>query len=144
MGRGADTNERIDSESTYRIGEVARDVGLSFRTIRHYDEVGLVSPSGRTEGGFRVYTAKEIARLRVIKTMKPLDFTLDEMRQLFDARDRLVDDPALDPGERADLESLVAMFAAVVRQRCERLRDQLAAADELAVFLSEASKHDPR
>ena len=42
------------------IGELADRAGMSLRTIRHYDEVGLLVPSGRTTGGFRVYTAEDL------------------------------------------------------------------------------------
>ncbi len=46
-----------------RIGEVADRVGLSLRTIRHYDEIGLVVPSDRSAGGFRLYTEADVVRL---------------------------------------------------------------------------------
>ena len=59
-----------------QIGEVAEQVGLSLRTIRYYEEVGLVTPSSRTSGGFRLYTETEVARLRLVKRMKPLEFSL--------------------------------------------------------------------
>lgn len=66
---------------TLQIGELAERTGLSQRTIRHYDEVGLL-PASRTEGGFRVYTETDIHRLGHIKAMKPLGFTLEEMAEL--------------------------------------------------------------
>ena len=65
-----------------KIGEVAERTGLSLRTIRHYDETGLVVPSARTVGGFRMYTEVEVARLLVIKRMKPLGYSLEEMADL--------------------------------------------------------------
>ncbi len=46
--------------TTMHIGELADRTGLSNRTIRHYDEVGLLHPSGRTEGGFRLYTDTDL------------------------------------------------------------------------------------
>lgn len=57
-----------------QIGEVAERTGLSLRTIRYYEEVGLITPSARSQGGFRLYTEEDIARLGVVKAMKPLDF----------------------------------------------------------------------
>ncbi|MBT2503390.1 MerR family transcriptional regulator [Curtobacterium sp. ISL-83] len=71
------------------IGELAERAGMSLRTIRHYDEVGLLVPSGRTAGGFRVYTEQDLERLLVIRRMKPLGFTLDEMAELLRVVDGL-------------------------------------------------------
>lgn len=112
----------------YQIGQVADAVGLSLRTIRHYEEVGLVPPSGRSAGGFRLYTDGDIDRLRLIKRMKPLDFTLEEMRQLLDAREQL----AAGEGDREQLLGRVAMFASIADSRCTRLREELEAAEGLA------------
>jgi len=68
--------ERISSR-TMHIGELAERTGLSLRTIRHYDEVGLLPATGRTEGGFRVYAENDVERLTLIKQMKPLGFSLE-------------------------------------------------------------------
>ena len=55
-----------------QIGEVAERTELSLRTLRHYDEIGLLQPSARSEGGFRLYTDDDVDRLLVIRRMKPL------------------------------------------------------------------------
>ena len=55
-----------------QIGEVADQVGLSLRTIRFYEEAGLVIPSARSVGGFRLYSETDLDRLQLIKRMKPL------------------------------------------------------------------------
>jgi DNA-binding transcriptional MerR regulator len=73
------------SEELWQIGEVAEATGISHRTIRHYEEVGLVVPT-RTTGGFRLYGEAEVARLRLIRQMKPLGFTLADMAELLEAR----------------------------------------------------------
>lgn len=73
------------SDTHMQIGQVAARTELSIRTIRHYDEVGLVTPSARSSGGFRLYTEADVERLLVIRRMKPLDFTLIEMKDLLDA-----------------------------------------------------------
>ncbi|WP_017887467.1 MerR family DNA-binding transcriptional regulator, partial [Curtobacterium flaccumfaciens] len=52
-----------------RIGELADRTGLSIRTVRHYDDVGLLHPTGRTEGGFRLYSDDDLHRLLVIRRM---------------------------------------------------------------------------
>ena len=74
-----------------QIGAVAERTELSIRTLRHYDEVGLVTPSARSGGGFRLYTEHDIARLHTIRRMKPLGFTLEEMRRLLDSLALLAD-----------------------------------------------------
>jgi DNA-binding transcriptional MerR regulator len=72
------------AQRTYQIGEVTDRVGLSLRTVRYYEEVGLVAPSDRTAGGFRLYTEVDIERLIMAKELKPLGFSLDEVRTVLD------------------------------------------------------------
>ena len=66
------------------IGELAERTGLSLRTIRHYDDVGLLPATARTDGGFRVYSEDDFERLMVIKQMKPLGFSLEEMADILE------------------------------------------------------------
>lgn len=120
-------------EGTYQIGQVAEAVGLTLRTIRHYEEVGLVPPSGRSAGGFRLYTDRDVERLRLVKHMKPLDFTLGEMRELLGLRDRLA--AAGDGDERSRLVERLEVFALAAARRCESLRDQLGAAEAMVQTL---------
>ena len=117
-----------------QIGEVAAETGLSLRTIRHYEEVDLVPPSGRTAGGFRLYTEHDVERLRLVKDMKPLHYTLDEMRQVLDLRTRLAE---TEPGstEHERLRDLLAGFAEIADERCQQLRDQVRAAESVTSLL---------
>ncbi len=117
---------------TMHIGELAERTGLSLRTLRHYDEVGLVSASGRTEGGFRLYTQDDYERLMLIRRMKPLGFTLEEMAALLEALDAGDEDPER---RAATLER----FTAEARERREALAKQLAMADEFLELLAERS-----
>jgi len=126
----------------HQIGEAADKVGLSLRTIRHYEDVGLVPPSGRSAGGFRLYTDEDIDRLRLVKHMKPLDFSLEEMRDLLQARDRLaagIDDPE----ERDRTYERLAMYATAAEQRCESLRAKLEAAESMADQLRREAHRRP-
>lgn len=125
-----------------QIGEVASRVGLSLRTVRYYGEVGLVVPSGRTEGGFRLYTDADVDRLALIKQLKPLDFTLDELGDLLSLRDQLLD-PHLDPRDRAALAGRLAGYLEVAEQRCAALREQLSQAEAVTRRLSR-EVHDLR
>ncbi|MCC5950980.1 MAG: MerR family transcriptional regulator [Acidimicrobiia bacterium] len=118
--------------AAHQIGEAAELTGLSLRTIRHYEEVGLVSPSTRSAGGFRLYSDAEVDRLRLVKQMKPLGFTLEEMRELLDTRDRLAD---ADSDGADELRDRLAMFAEVAEERCAQLRAQLTEVETLATRL---------
>ncbi|MGK5450054.1 MerR family transcriptional regulator [Streptomyces radiopugnans] len=125
-----------------QIGEVAERTGLSLRTIRHYEEVGLVVPSARTKGGFRLYTAADVDRLMVIRRMKPLDFSLEEMRDLLSITDRLASDRPLPDAERERLRERLDAYRKVADARCETLRAQLMAAEDFAATLRR--RLDPR
>ncbi len=82
----SDSTGDTDATDLHQIGVVADTVGLSLRTIRHYDEVDLVVPSGRSQGGFRLYTDADIDRLMQVKAMKPFGFSLDEISEVLDLR----------------------------------------------------------
>ena len=111
----------------HQIGEVAEAVGLSLRTIRYYDEVGIVVPSGRSAGGFRLYTDADIERLRFVKDLKPLEFTLDEIRTLLETIDEIADAIT----DRAHTADRLTAFAELGQQRCVELRAQLQAAERV-------------
>jgi DNA-binding transcriptional MerR regulator len=66
----------------YRIGEIAAKVGLTERTIRYYEELGLLESVKRLDGGVRVYTDDDVRRLRYIGKLKMLGLTLQEMLEL--------------------------------------------------------------
>ncbi|KOX16492.1 MerR family transcriptional regulator [Nocardiopsis sp. NRRL B-16309] len=119
-----------------QIGEVAERTGLSLRTIRYYGEVGLAEPSARSRGGFRLYTQSDVERLNLIKRMKPLEFSLEETRELLAALDRL-NAADTDSEERASLSERLDAFEAAIDARCQTLRDQLAMAEEFAGKLRE-------
>ena len=78
------------ARSLLKIGEAAERVGLSLRTVRYYEEVGLLTPSARSPGGFRLYSEDDVARLQVLKAMKPFGLSLEEIRELM---------ALLDPGD---------------------------------------------
>ncbi|MET7320881.1 MerR family transcriptional regulator [Streptomyces sp. NPDC005549] len=128
-----------------QIGEVAERTGLSLRTIRHYEEVGLVIPSARSKGGFRLYTESDVDRLMVIRRMKPLDFSLEEMRDLLDITDRLAapDEPPVGE-ERERLRERLDSYRKVADARCETLRARLTMAEDFAATLRRRLETDSR
>jgi DNA-binding transcriptional MerR regulator len=117
-----------------QIGEVAERTGLSLRTIRYYEEVGLVEPSARTQGRFRLYSEADVARLDLVKRMKPLDFSLEEMRDVLSVLDAL-EHGADAEADRAELLDRLAMYRTAAEERCRALRDQLETAEAFATSL---------
>ena len=122
-----------------QIGQVAERTELSVRTLRHWEEAGLVTPSARSAGGFRLYTEGDVERLRTIRRMKPLGFTLDEMRQLLASLDVLTEVPAgttADEDARATAAAFVAECHTRAEESCVTLRRQLAYAEEFRDLLA--------
>ncbi|HUG31488.1 MAG TPA: MerR family transcriptional regulator [Acidimicrobiia bacterium] len=112
----------------YQIGEVADSVGLSLRTIRYYEEIGLVTPSGRTEGGFRLYTDSDVDRLRLVKALKPVGMSLETMGELLEAADQVAGSSDID---RSKAESRLEAVLAVAMERCDQLEERLAEARQV-------------
>jgi MerR family transcriptional regulator, thiopeptide resistance regulator len=77
----------ISRPAALKVGELARQTGLSVRTLHYYDEIDLLSPSQRTGSGHRLYTAGDVVRLQQIKSLQNLGFTLREVRECLDRPD---------------------------------------------------------
>ena len=114
-----------------QIGEVAGRLGLSLRTLRYWDEVGLAVPSARSEGGFRLYSEADIERLAVIKDMKPLGLTLEEMGELVELLDRSVEPAVLSVDDLATVVYCLRGYADRTDEAIEKLGRRLAEAHEL-------------
>jgi len=81
-----------DDGTRFRIGEAARRAGVTTRTLRYYQEVGLLQPSGATPGGNRLYVAADIERLRRILDLRDvMGFDLDRIRLFLESEDRLAE-----------------------------------------------------
>ncbi|MHB1536386.1 MAG: MerR family transcriptional regulator [Acidimicrobiales bacterium] len=131
-------------EPGLRIGDVAARAGVSTRTLRYYEELGLLGPSGRTAGGERRYQAGDVARLQsIIECKSLLGMNLEEIRDLLTSRARLdelriayrahedIPPAAANEKRRAILEEALALQKSLV----ERMDSKLA---RLAAFRSEA------
>jgi DNA-binding transcriptional MerR regulator len=73
--------------AAWKVGGLAKRTGLSVRTLHYYDEIGLLSPSGRTDSGHRLYTADDVVRLQQIKSLQQVGFSLREVRECLDRPD---------------------------------------------------------
>lgn len=98
----------------WTVGEVADLTRVSVRTLHHYDEIGLLRPSERSEANYRLYTGADLARLHRILTYRDLGFPLAEIMRLLEA------DPA---EERAALE----LQARLLQEQIERSQQKLRA-----------------
>lgn len=69
-----------------KVGDLAKQTGVSVRTLHYYEEIGLLSPSGRTETGYRLYANNEIIRLQQIVSLRQIGFSLEEIRNCLEQR----------------------------------------------------------
>jgi MerR family transcriptional regulator, thiopeptide resistance regulator len=100
----------------YTVGRVAALSGVTIRTLHHYDEVGLLSPGGRSAVGYRIYEDRDLERLQRILFYRELGFTLDEILTI-------VDDP------RTDALGHLRRQRGLLNERIERLSAMVDAID---------------
>src|SRR4051794_5019899 len=130
-----------------RIQEVAAALGLTARTIRYYEELGLLTPAARSEGDYRLYDEDDVERLRFIKDLRDdAGFSLAEISQLLEDeaarnRNRVRFREAADVDERrAILEDTLARVdrqVASLRAKADRLRTMIDEAEERRTHLTE-------
>jgi len=118
--------------ATWSIAEIAAEFGLTHRTVRHYEELGLIGPERR--GTTRVYHRRDRTRLALITRGKRLGFPLEQIRTIID----LYDAPR---GKVSQLEYLVAQIDERRRDLEQRRRDLEDALAELA-SLEATCRHD--
>lgn len=78
------SKEQGDGNMSYRVKEVADMVGVSVRTLHHYDQIGLLKPGNVTDVGYRLYNDEDLERLQQILFFKELDFNLQEIKGILD------------------------------------------------------------
>ncbi|MFS1511504.1 MerR family transcriptional regulator [Chengkuizengella sp. SCS-71B] len=71
----------------YKVKEVSNIVGVSVRTLHHYDRIGLLEPETTTPAGYRLYTDQNLERLQQILFFKEMDFSLQEIKEILDRAD---------------------------------------------------------
>lgn len=101
--------------TSMKVGALARRTGLSVRALHHYDEIGLLAPSGRTRSGHRLYGAAEVRRLQQIASLRQLGLSLDDIRDTL-AREEFTLDRVLE-------------------MQIERLRDEIDQRQRLCALL---------
>jgi DNA-binding transcriptional MerR regulator len=101
---------------SYSVGQVADLAGVTIRTLHHYDEIGLLSPSGRSAAGYRIYEEADLERLQRILFYRELGFSLEEIATI-------VDDP------RTDVVGHLRRQRELLTERIKRLRAMVATID---------------
>ncbi len=126
-----------DREARRTVGQVAELVGVSVRTLHHYDEIGLFRPSARSSAGYRNYSGADVERLHRVLLYRELGFPLEEIATL-------LDDPSVDAlahlgRQRALLDERIGrlqqMVAAVEKMmEAQTMGIQLSAEEQAEIF----------
>jgi DNA-binding transcriptional MerR regulator len=124
----------VEGSAVVQIGVVAERLGLSQRTLHHWEESGLVTPSARSAGGFRLYTEADVERLITIRRMKPLGFSIEEMKDLLRSSE-LLNDPEASADDIAAAKDVLRSCLERVEESCTELRKRLAWAEEFREIL---------
>jgi DNA-binding transcriptional MerR regulator len=103
----------VSKKTSFTVSEIARMANISVRALHHYDEIGLLRPSGRTQAGYRLYAPADLQRLQQIMSFKILGFPLEEIRRLlgdpdFDVRAALQLQRRLLTEKAAQVQTLIA------------------------------------
>jgi DNA-binding transcriptional MerR regulator len=101
----------------YTVGDLAKLAHISVRALHHYDEIGLLAPSGRSQAGYRLYTDRDLERLQQVLFFRELGFALEDIR-------RILSDPGFDRKK-----ALVAQRALLV-EKAERFGAMVALVDK--------------
>src|SRR6185436_14682287 len=111
------------TKTHWKIGELAKRTGVSIRTLHHYDEIGLLVPSHRTESGHRLYGKEEVVRLQQVLSLQQMEFSLGDIREMLAHR----------PSDARR----------VIELHVTRLRDQIATQQDLCARLETIAAHYP-
>lgn len=95
----------------YTSGQFAKKANVSIRTVRYYDKQGLLKPAGMSEGGYRLYTDSDFAKLQKILSLKYLGFSLDEIRSI-----------TINDGDNDYVEESLLLQLNLIRKRIEHLK----------------------
>lgn len=127
--RGRRSGQGMATEGMHTVGSVSTLAGVSVRTLHHYDEIGLLSPSARSDAGYRLYSHVDLERLQQVLFFRELGFALGEIRAI-------MLDPAFD--RRRALESQRRLLA----EKTERASALLAAVDDAIAAIEEGRTMD--
>ena len=123
------TPPRVDPDRLYTVGEVAALARVTVRTLHHYDRIGLLAASQRSESGYRLYDYGDLERLRQIRLMRELRFSLDAIGEMLD-------------GPAYDRRTALVAQRELLRERQERTDRIIRGVDRALTALEEETKMD--
>lgn len=129
-----DASAPTSAPKMFTIGDLARELDISTRTIRYYEERGLLSPQRTARAQQRLYTPRDRVRLKLLLRARGLGFALDDIRELFEIYDATRD-------ERRQEERLRLMILERLRQIETQLSDLTDLRDELRDALAQVESH---
>lgn len=118
MTQEHEASENPAGDELLTVGTASSLIGVSVRTLHHWDHIGLVSPSGRTSTGYRQYSADDVARIHRVLVYRELGFSLTEVGEI-------LDDPSVN--ESAHLERQRELLA----ERIDHLQQMVCAVDQM-------------
>lgn len=119
---GSNGEEGGSGGDLMRIGDLARRTGTTLRTIRYYEERGLLRPAARTKGGFRLYQSEEVQRLQLIRRLQELHIPLAQVKALFDHGGQGRPAAEIAPGLKRVLEEQLETLEGQIRRLQEMQR----------------------
>jgi DNA-binding transcriptional MerR regulator len=141
----------LSDEPSLQIGEVAERTGVTQRTLRFYEEKGLLRPPSRMEGGFRLYSEADIHRVERIKNLQQLlGFTLAEIKEMVNAEEVMMQLRAEYRPESALTQKRTQLLKAIevtehqrglVHQKVEALMDMQSKLEERLAMFHDWQKH---
>jgi len=105
----------IQSKELLKIGEFASAAGTNLRTLRYYEELGLITPALRSDGGFRYYRPTDVNRVLLIRDLQELGLQLEKIRELMGSRHRTEERCAMLERVRTALNEHAALLAERMR-----------------------------
>ena len=129
--------------ATWTVGQVADLFGVTVRTLHHYDEIGLLVPSGRSAAGYRLYTDADLTRLQQVVVYRRLELPLDEIRELLDGGEDAVEHLRRQrDAVMSRLDELSELVAALDRALEREMSDQPATPEEMKELFGDGFKDE--
>ena len=122
-----DVQSETSDPGLMKIGDFAKLAGTNLRTLRYYEELGLLSPASRSQGGFRYYRATDVNRLQMIQTLQDLGLSLERIGELLETRE-----------DGLTLPDLVGRVRAALKEQDRLLTDRIQMIDIQRDRLAEA------